>query len=197
MPLRHKTTMIKSFYPCFQRWSAKGSVWIISDTHFDDPDCKLMSSDWPYAICHARKINKRVHQNDTLIHLGDVGDPSYMKFIRGHKVLITGNHDRGASFYEPYFDEIYTGPLFVGEKILLSHEPIAGLDWCINFHGHDHNGVHYYDDSDCTHVNVASNVIGYYPLNMGMFIKMYGLQAKGIHRDTIDKINTRGDQNVV
>ena len=38
--------MIKSLYPQFQGWSATGSVYIISDTHFDDADCKLMDSEW-------------------------------------------------------------------------------------------------------------------------------------------------------
>lgn len=185
--------MIKSLYPCFQKWSAKGSVWIISDTHFDDPDCKLMASDWPYAICYAKMLGSIVHKNDTLIHLGDVGDPEYMQFIRGYKVLITGNHDRGASIYEPYFDEIYTGPLFVGEKILLSHEPIDGLPWCLNIHGHNHNGP-MMDAEDVRHVNVASNVAGYRPLNLGEFIKKVGISASGIHRHTIDRIGMREEQ---
>ena len=34
--------MIKTLYPCFQHWSEKGSVWIISDTHFDDCDREYM-----------------------------------------------------------------------------------------------------------------------------------------------------------
>ena len=38
--------MIKTLYNIFQRWSENGSVWIISDTHFDDSDCKLMDSRW-------------------------------------------------------------------------------------------------------------------------------------------------------
>lgn len=49
--------MIKSLYPQFQRWSATGSVYIISDTHFDDVDCKLMDSEW-ITSTRAYKYNK-------------------------------------------------------------------------------------------------------------------------------------------
>ena len=36
--------MIPTLYEKFKPWSEKGSVYIISDTHFDDSDCKLMST---------------------------------------------------------------------------------------------------------------------------------------------------------
>lgn len=38
--------MIKTLYNTFRHWSSTGSVWIISDTHFDDPDCKHMDEYW-------------------------------------------------------------------------------------------------------------------------------------------------------
>ena len=41
-------------------------------------------------------------------------------------MLILGNHDRKKD-YKDIFDEIYDGPLFIAEKILLSHEPVSGL----------------------------------------------------------------------
>jgi calcineurin-like phosphoesterase family protein len=61
---------------------------------------------------------------------------------KGHKVLITGNHDRGAAYYKDYFDEIYTGCLTISDRIILSHEPIEGCPlFLFNIHGHDHNGT--------------------------------------------------------
>jgi calcineurin-like phosphoesterase family protein len=58
-------------------------------------------------------------KNDTFICLGDVGSPGYIKDIKERKkILILGNHDaKGA--YKNYFDEIYTGLVFIAEKILL------------------------------------------------------------------------------
>ena len=38
----------------------------------------------------------------------------------------------------------HVGPVFIAEKILLSHEPVYGLLWFLNIHGHDHNCVKTY-----------------------------------------------------
>lgn len=175
--------MIKTLYPIFRKWSEKGSVWIISDTHFEDEDCKLMDSNWLDANDFAERISKLIGKYDTLIHLGDVGNPKYIERIKGYKILILGNHDFTATKFQPYFNEIYTGPLFIADKILLSHEPIFGLPWCLNIHGHDHSGR----TTGRYHLNLAANVCGYTPANLGQLIKG-GILAEidNIHRYTID-----------
>lgn len=163
--------MIKSLYTKFQHWSANGSIYIISDTHFEDADTKLMDKDWVEPEEQVQIINRIVQKGDTLIHLGDVGNPIWMKQIKaGYKVLLMGNHDQSIKKYEPYFDEIYQGPLFIAEKILLSHEPVYGLSWCLNIHGHDHNNTETYKDG-CKHINMATNVCSYTPINLGEIIK--------------------------
>ncbi len=180
--------MIGTLYPTFRKWSERGSVYIISDTHFDDPDCKLMDKNWPSPEEHLSHINQFVHKNDTLIHLGDVGDPSYIDRIRAYKVLLLGNHDETAQKFIPHFDEIYTGPLFIAEKLLLSHEPVYGLEKiCVNIHGHCHGGT-----STSTHFNAASDVCGYLPVDLGKLIKR-GLLSKttSIHRLAIDDAVSR------
>ncbi len=106
------------------------------------------------------------------------------------------------------FDEVYDGPLMISDKIILSHEPIYGLPWCLNIHGHDHGGKAVYytkkimpgfvDDTDgtislekaciCHFVNVAANVCGYTPVSLGQMIKEGILSdIPTIHRLTIDK----------
>jgi calcineurin-like phosphoesterase family protein len=183
--------MIKSLYPIFQKWSATGSVYIISDTHFDDSDCKLMDANWLNPNMAINILKKRVHRNDTLIHLGDVGNPDYIDQLKCYKVLITGNHDV-LSKVASHFDEVYDGPLFIADRILLSHEPIYGLEkFCINIHGHDHSGTIYRYNEDLdyiTHLNMASNVCNYIPMNLGAMIKN-GLLSKveNYHRITIDE----------
>lgn len=182
--------MIATLYPCFRHWSEKGSVYLISDTHFDDPECKWMDPNWPDPWDHIIKIKKYVGKNDTLIHLGDVGNPAWMQFIKAHKVLIMGNHDQSKTKFEPYFDEIYGGPLMIGEKLILSHEPLD-IDWAFNIHGHDHNPRHCWD---CYHFNLAANVASWVPYDLNKdFIKGGWLTAvKNIHRITIDDATANG-----
>lgn len=178
--------MIPTLYEPFRHWADAGSVYILSDTHFDDKDCKLMNENWITPDEQIAIINKTVFKNDTFVHLGDVGNPQYIPMIRAHKkILLLGNHDTKGK-YKGLFDEIYDGPLFIGEKILLSHEPVYGLPWCLNIHGHDHNGVESYKEG-CKHINLAANVCNYTPISLGKIIKDGVLSdIKSIHRITVD-----------
>lgn len=87
------------------------------------------------------------------------------------------------------FDEVYSGPLFIAPKILLSHEPITGMHFCMNIHGHVHNGKQVWtDNKNGKHINLASDVSEWEVFNLGEAIKE-GLVAKidDVHRVTIDK----------
>ena len=184
--------MIKTLYPCFQSWTEKGSIYLISDTHFNDDDRFLMG----YNISTPEQfyiLKNACHKNDTLIHLGDVGNPEWMQYIKSHKVLIMGNHDTGET--KKYFDEVYTGPLMISNKLILSHEPlclelgISRTPIAFNIHGHDHSGEYYDDDY---HLNIAQNVWGYEPLNLKEFINNGILKhITFIHRVAIDKAINR------
>ena len=179
--------MIPSLYEPFRHWSESGSVYIISDLHFADCDCKYMDSNWITPQEQVDIINCIVKKNDTFVCLGDVGKAEYISQIQARKkILLLGNHDKKRDYIE-YFDEIYSGPLFIAEKILLSHEPVHGLPWCLNIHGHDHNNVEPYAEG-CKYINLAANICGYRPVNLGKLIKEGVLSdIKGIHRTTIDE----------
>lgn len=238
--------MIDSLYEPFKKWSEKGSVWLISDPHFNDEDCKLMNPNWIEPDDYIKVLNGLVFKNDTLVCLGDCGNIERFKELKaGRKILIKGNHDdRGDSYYKRkettfwyeksdyetlkdinnhlktqfpnekitildgkewdgwrhfdkwivtidnnLFDEVYSGCLFIAPQILLSHEPIYGLKFCTNIHGHEHNGIYYYADREGgRHLNIAADVIGYQPVSLGKLIQaglVYGLPT--IHRIVIDK----------
>ena len=84
------------------------------------------------------------------------------------------------------FDEVYEGPLMIGEKLILSHEPVD-VPWAFNIHGHDHVG-----HKRKNHMNVCADVIGYVPVNMNQFMKSGAMaHVETIHRDTIDKATER------
>lgn len=178
--------MIKSLYPCFQRWSEKGSIYLVSDTHFFDKDREYMGYNIPESV-QLERITSICHKNDTLIHLGDVGSLKWMNKIKAYKVLIMGNHDQSIEKMKEYFDEVYSGPLWISQKLVLSHEPIIiedtglGLPIGINIHGHDHNGT----NIDSYHFNIVQNKYGYIPLNLNQFIKGgYLKKVKDIHTIT-------------
>lgn len=224
--------MIDSLYPIFQHWSRSGSVYLVSDTHFGDNDRSFMG----YEISEDEQIailKKRIYKQDTLIHLGDVGNIDYIKQLECYKVLIMGNHDQSKTkykqrythidldnfteeeiklkerkheidyctynFHTPFkcgyknnnlFNEIYTGPLWISQKLILSHEPLSinlgvtGQSIVFNIHGHDHSGEYYNDNY---HLNICQNIFGYEPLNLKEFIKSGLLnQIPSIHRAAID-----------
>lgn len=186
--------MISSLYPTFAHWSYLGAVYIISDTHFDDPFCKDIDPAWPTSKEYVALLKKSVTENDTIIHLGDVGNPAWMDELPGYKVLIMGNHDT-KSLCERHFHEIYDGPLYIGRKLLLSHEPVY-VPGAVNIHGHAHNDSTTYGEPvnfqtlSSAAMNRACNVCGYLPLNLGKAIKEGLLSGiKDIHRLTIDQAN--------
>lgn len=230
--------MIPQLYEKFNDWNRYNNIWVYSDTHFDDPNCKQIDPDWPSPQKQIDLINKKVHKNDAFILLGDVGNPEWIRKIKAkYKILIKGNHDKGNSNYlknkkeEMYdekdwtpilirqklekeypnskinihpkyhifripfiyypvtidnllFDEVYEGPLFIGKKLLLSHEPID-IDCALNIHGHCHNLPSFSYDN--YHYNVCSNAIDYDPVNLKDIInsKKYRY-IEDIHRQVIN-----------
>ena len=251
--------MLPQLYKKFQDWSAKGSVWVYSDPHFGDSDCKIMDPNWITPEEQVKKINDKVKKGDTLIILGDIGNSEYIKRIKaGYKILISGNHDVGLTNYKktvtheikeifaecvdeekykidvaierksfhkylyekyPYakiniqeryefhspfhffdatiddnlFDEVYGGPLFISDKILLSHEPID-IPFGLDIHGHVHDGLGGLS-KDNSKYNVCSNCINYEPQNLSEIIKSGCLKNRDtIHRLTIDEATKKKKQ---
>ena len=84
------------------------------------------------------------------------------------------------------FDEVYEGALIIGEKLILSHEPVD-VPWLFNVHGHNHT-----DRKRQNHLNVCSDVIGWEPVNFTQFLKSgFASKIQTIHRQTIDKATER------
>lgn len=176
--------MIKGLYNSFaERWYRGGSVWFYSDPHFGDEEMKHLRKNYISDDEQVKRINSKLGKNDTIVFLGDIGDVSFIKKIKGYKVLVMGNHDAGRSNYEPFFNEIYEGILIIGPKIVLSHEPID-MRFCFNIHGHDHSGWL----KDKNHLNVCAEHIDYTPISLTKLIKEGRFKdIEDIHRVTIDK----------
>lgn len=198
-------------YEPFEKWKHGGVIWVFSDPHFADFDCKLMDKNWISPDEQVAKINAKVGKKDTLIILGDVGNLEYVKKLKGYKVLITGNHDAGVSNYKkvyneietPYgkrmvhnglFDEVYEGILAIGPDIILSHEPL-NLPFGVNISGHNHAGPHISKTKHSVIINMAANVVHYEPLRLDKILE--GLKFDSVHRLAIDEaIKRKAKRNI-
>ena len=172
-----------------ERWEQFQTAHIISDTHFGDKDLQANVKNRPNDEDYVKLINSKVGKNDLLICLGDVGDIEIARRLKGYKILIAGNHDAGMSNYKDVFDEVYAGALIVGEKLILSPEPVD-VPWAFNIHGHAHHGE---PMSDNQHFNVCGEARKCYePVNLNQFMKA-GFMSKiqTIHREVIDKATKR------
>lgn len=88
-------------YPAFKNWNKeKGNIWLYSDPHFNDKDQDKLRPNYIGDDEQVKRINSKVGKYDTIIFLGDIGDISFIRKIKGYKVLIKGNHDKGASNYK-------------------------------------------------------------------------------------------------
>ena len=119
---------------------------------------------------HNTMINKR----DKVFILGDFCLAGKDKTIalaqrlKGYKILILGNHDKGRSlqfWYEVGFQEVIKYPIIVQKQYVFSHEPMPMSQSTpyINVHGHIHNNV-----LDSTkHRNVSLDVTDFNPVELG------------------------------
>ena len=88
------------------------------------------------------------------------------------------------------FDEVYEGALMIGEKLILSHEPVD-IPWAFNLHGHVHSLPHG-QKSHHRHFNCCSDAISYNPINLNQWLKQgYLANIQTIHRTTIDNATKR------
>ena len=190
-------------YPCFQHLKEFNTIWFYSDPHFYDEEIFFLRNDYVSDQEQINRINSKVGKKDVLFILGDVGDVTFIKRLRGYKILVMGNHDRGKSNYtrkvvdgidNHLFDEVYEGVVMLNNKILLSHEPV-NLPFVFNIHGHDHSNIEAYDSD--LHLNVCAEHINYTPVSLNELVKNgYFKDVPDIHRMTIDKaINKKQKHN--
>lgn len=182
--------MYKLYKP-FNKWyERKGTIYFYSDPHFNDADQIFLRPNYIGDEEQVKRINYRVSNRDTIIFLGDIGDVNFIRKIRGYKVLIMGNHDQGITNFEQegLFDEVYDGPLWISDRILLSHEPID-IPYALNIHGHDHSNTYNIKNP---HINLCAELINYRPIGINEIVKSGLLnKATNIHRKTIDEASER------
>lgn len=150
----------------------------ISDLHIDDENI-LDYEHRPFANLKEmedtiiKNWNNKVEEDDTIYLLGDIGNPFILNKLKGHIVLVCGNHDN----YE-YLKNLYPGleiskyPIMVN-GLWLSHEPITFMPKeCpyLNIHGHLHSLIYGTEDRTWKggnrYFNVSVERINYTPISL-------------------------------
>ena len=93
--------MYKNLYDNFAHWfhDDRGTVYFYSDPHFNDPEMVHLRKNYIGDEEQVKRINSKIGKYDTIVFLGDIGDVEWIRKIRGYKVLVMGNHDKGVSNY--------------------------------------------------------------------------------------------------
>lgn len=174
-------------YPCFKHWEEKNTIWLYSDPHFGDEQARAFRKEllgWDITDQEkVQRINSKVGKNDIIIFLGDIGDTTYINNVRGYKVLVMGNHDKGKTNYESIFDEVYDGSLTLNKKVILSHVPFL-TEYFFNIHGHVHRGP----DPAELGINMCCEFHDYYPVNLNDILLSGRLkEVKDLNRQQIER----------
>lgn len=161
------------------------NTFILSDTHFSHKAEFLLKNRGFSSVEEMDSIlinnwNNVVSDNDTVFHLGDVVfQPAtrtdiVLPQLKGKKVLIMGNHDRG-KYLSKYFDDFYSileYDIFIFSHIPLNYTELRGrFLGKINVHGHIHNGNSSYVDNPFTSINVNCEFINYKPIKLNDLAK--------------------------
>ena len=95
------------------------------------------------------KLASKIKPGDNVYMLGDYGDIDKLWYINeltlvGAKcIFIAGNHDKFADKekFEQHFDEVYWHPIYLSERLIVSHFPQALWPGQCNLMGHLHGSI--------------------------------------------------------
>lgn len=116
-----------------------------------------------------KELCYKLKPNDEVWNLGDFGSLTklytvdWIKATGAKAYFLYGNHDRQSdlSQFEHYFDQVFLYPIFLSQKLVISHYPVAVFPDTINIHGHLHSAKLY----PINYVNASIHVANYHPIS--------------------------------
>ena len=145
-------------------WNGRGII-NFERTQFktiDEHDAHLMS-----VICTLRR---KLKPGDEVWNLGDFGNVetkyldtvNWIKETGAKAYFVYGNHDAQSDlpYFEKYFDQVFFYPVFLSQKLVVSHYPVAVWYDSVNVHGHLHSAKL----RDPNHVCASIHVTNYQPV---------------------------------
>lgn len=156
--------------------------YFISDTHYIDEDYQSDNilnwerNQFSNKEEHNTAIDKmfynlakKIKPGDEVYHLGDIGNPVHMEPIsklikekNGRSILVMGNHDRheDTEYLKTIFDIVYPYPVYLSNKLVISHHPVNVWPSQLNVHGH----LHGLKLNSSNYICCSVNDIGYNPI---------------------------------
>lgn len=115
-------------------------------------------------------------EEDEFYICGDWGNISFLPVIKDFKcktIFVAGNHDKLEDkwLFEQVFDEVYWHPIYLSERIIVSHYPQAVWPYQINICGH----LHGMKINDQHYITCSINDINYIPVNDRHIESAFGL----------------------
>lgn len=158
-----------------------GNTWIISDTHFGHANILRFTSangnlirpefetveEMDDIMC--QNWVRKVKNNDTIYHLGDVAIPrkslQLIGKLPGRKILIKGNHDIFKLHdYVGIFVDIRAYKTYPDKGIICSHIPISDRQLNNRFKFNVHGHMHTNSMEDSKYLNVCVEKTNYSPV---------------------------------
>lgn len=133
-----------------------------------------------------QELCNKLQPSDEVWNLGDFGSltklytTDWIKATGAKAYFLYGNHDRHSdiSQFEHYFDQVFLYPVFLSQRLVISHYPVAVFPDTINIHGHLH-GAKLYPNN---YVNASIHVANYHPISEKSLDSVYSKLPKFTRR---------------
>lgn len=114
------------------------------------------------------KLCRKLKPGDEVWNLGDFGSLGHLNIANwiirtGAKAyFIYGNHDKQSDllYFEKYFSQVFLYPVYLSQKLVVSHYPVAVWPDSVNVCGHLHGAKL----QDINHVCASIHVANYQPI---------------------------------
>ena len=155
--------------------------YFISDLHFGHSDFngrgiitfertqfKSIEEHDGYIEAVISRLCRKLKPGDEVWNLGDFGSldeldtVNWIKETGAKAYFLYGNHDAQSdlSYFEKYFDQVFLYPVYLSQKLVVSHFPVAIYPDSINICGHLHGAKL----QDINHICASIHVANYQPI---------------------------------
>lgn len=145
-------------------WNGRGII------NFERTQFKTIEEHDGYIEAVISSLCRKLKPGDEVWNLGDFGNleteyldtVNWIKQTGAKAYFVYGNHDAQIDlpYFEKYFDQVFLYPVYLSQKLVVSHYPVAVWYDSINVHGHLHSAKL----QDINHVCASIHVTNYQPI---------------------------------